>query len=317
VYRVIIWKIILTVNKLSRHIKKPFRFIYYRSRAKFIKYTLFQNKTIYRPSSYPYLSGDTLRKFSQHLYDETSRKTNLNICNGDIVFVSLDYLNEFLENINTKLNNKKYTVVAHNGDLQIDETIFNDSKHKNITFWIQNLNIAESKNLNLLPIGFENRRYLNNGILSNLNKQLRRDIKKTKYVIANFNSNTNLEARIPVEQLVQKVDFIDTFKFETKNYLTSLASYKFSVCPPGNGIDTHRIWESLFTNTIPIIIKNKFSNNLQIQEIPCLIINDWKELFDYSKNDLDSIYNSYIKKYNFREFTSFNYWWNRIKQEQI
>ena len=33
-------------------------------------------------------------------------------------------------------------------------------------------------------------------------------------------------------------------------------NYSFELCPEGNGMDTHRFYEALFLNTIPIVKKN-------------------------------------------------------------
>ena len=35
-----------------------------------------------------------------------------------------------------------------------------------------------------------------------------------------------------------------------------MESHKFVLCPPGNGIDTHRMWETLYLDSIPVVEKN-------------------------------------------------------------
>lgn len=48
-----------------------------------------------------------------------------------------------------------------------------------------------------------------------------------------------------------------TSLYERKCFFEDLRQAEFSLCPRGNGIDTHRFWESLYSGTIPIIEKNR------------------------------------------------------------
>lgn len=42
-----------------------------------------------------------------------------------------------------------------------------------------------------------------------------------------------------------------------KEYLKELRNAEFNLCPRGNGIDTHRFWESLYSGTVPLIERNR------------------------------------------------------------
>jgi hypothetical protein len=51
----------------------------------------------------------------------------------------------------------------------------------------------------------------------------------------------------------------DHFKLsEKKDYFNYLSTFKFAICPEGNGIDTHRLWECFYLKVIPIVIDNIF-----------------------------------------------------------
>jgi hypothetical protein len=64
--------------------------------------------------------------------------------------------------------------------------------------------------------------------------------------------------------------------------ITRLSTYKFCICPEGNGVDTHRLWEALYLKTIPIVIKSEFTEILEYNKIPLVILNNWNE-FDENK----------------------------------
>ena len=53
-------------------------------------------------------------------------------------------------------------------------------------------------------------------------------------------------------------------------------NYSFELCPEGNGLDTHRFYEALYLNTIPIVKKNSLES--MYKKFPCIIVNDWKDI---------------------------------------
>lgn len=121
------------------------------------------------------------------------------------------------------------------------------------------------------------------------NKQILYDVlsqkKEYKYsCYMNFRIKTNYSIRAMTwNQLVEK-PFI--YKKVTEDYHINLSDRKqflqdiydsaFSVCPRGNGIDTVRVWESLYCRTIPIV---KRENAMRyFQDLPILWIDDWSEI---------------------------------------
>ena len=68
-----------------------------------------------------------------------------------------------------------------------------------------------------------------------------------------------------------------------KKFLRDLRSSKFVFCPRGNGIDTHRIWESLYMGSIPIV---KYENAHHLfTDLPILFIKEWSEISEDFLND--------------------------------
>lgn len=49
---------------------------------------------------------------------------------------------------------------------------------------------------------------------------------------------------------------------------------KFVFCPRGNGIDTHRLWETLYMGSIPIVRFEPQTHHL-FTDLPILFIDDW------------------------------------------
>ena len=66
-------------------------------------------------------------------------------------------------------------------------------------------------------------------------------------------------------------------KKSKEDYFKELASHKYAICPEGNGIDTHRFWECLYMNVIPICKKNILYEYYS-KHFPIILLNDWDEL---------------------------------------
>jgi hypothetical protein len=91
-------------------------------------------------------------------------------------------------------------------------------------------------------------------------------------------------------------------------FLQDIKSSKFVFCPRGNGVDTHRIWESLYMGSIPIVIYEE-THHL-FNDLPILFIKDWSEI---TEEFLNEKYDEYNKKSWNLEKLKIEYWTNFIK----
>lgn len=102
-------------------------------------------------------------------------------------------------------------------------------------------------------------------------------------VTGNFSINTNRKVRLPLARLIESAygsfeipDFSETGRLK---YLQALGESNFVVCPEGNGLDTHRLWEAIYMGSIPIIRENESIEQL-VKELPVLIIKSWDQIID-------------------------------------
>jgi hypothetical protein len=61
------------------------------------------------------------------------------------------------------------------------------------------------------------------------------------------------------------------------HYFEQLASSKFVICPPGNGPDTYRMWETLMVGSIPIVIQSSMIDHF-IDDLPIVTVSHYLEL---------------------------------------
>jgi hypothetical protein len=50
----------------------------------------------------------------------------------------------------------------------------------------------------------------------------------------------------------------------------------FVICPSGNGMDSHRIWESAYLGAVPVILKEHAPGGSQLW--PTLAVESWEDL---------------------------------------
>ena len=136
-------------------------------------------------------------------------------------------------------------------------------------------------------------------------------LKKKPRILFGF-KNTNPK-RVILKEKFRKLDLADeTNGWNSFFYRRILINYMFVICPEGNGIDTHRLWEAFYLKTIPIIEKNKISNFIKKANLPILILDKWSDLSKYDEKKLRNFYISNRKLFN-NKYLFQNYWKKKIK----
>ena len=95
------------------------------------------------------------------------------------------------------------------------------------------------------------------------------------------------------------------------NYLESLRIFNLIPCPAGNGIDTHRLWETLYMGGIPVIKSNKLLNFL-VKDLPVIIVKSWDELLDGNKMEV-MWYKAVLNIEHEMNKLKLSYWTEKIK----
>ena len=184
----------------------------------------------------------------------------------------------------------EFILVTHNSDGEIYECDeINDilNYNKLLKWYAQNTRMDHAK-LVFTPIGIANSQWPH-GNLDNFRPENLRP--KTKGVYFNFNVYTNLHKRMYCfNRLKHKLEWLN--EVPPDENIRRLSEYEFCVCPEGNGVDTHRLWEALYVKTIPIVIRSDFTDILLNNNIPLVVLDDWSKLdehaLDYSKYNLDN-----------------------------
>jgi len=183
-----------------------------------------------------------------------------------------------------------FTLITHNSDFNLIESepvvhqILDSGKL--VCWWGQNLCFIYPK-MRILPIGLANTMWdhgkIENYMIDSTNK--------SEDIYFNFNIYTNREKReVCYNVFKDKLEFLPMLPVAQN--VNRLAKYKWCICPEGNGVDTHRLWEAMYLRCIPIVLRSPFIDALMHYtegELPIYVVDSWNnlELPDYSKYRFD------------------------------
>jgi hypothetical protein len=225
------------------------------------------------------------RQKEKHIYLDN---INDNFNNPYRIFCYSHNINLLSQKIHFFQNN--CILITHNSDRDITETtevlsILNSEK---ILKWYGQNICFQHKKLHLLPIGLANNQWPHGNLtIFNYNEFIKNLHNKRNKVYFNFSICTNPNKRqICYDSLKDKLNLLNNIE-PTEN-LKRLASYEFCICPEGNGVDSHRLWECLYLKVVPIVIVSEFTKILQSNSIPLVVLDKWEKL-DSSKLN----YNNY------------------------
>ena len=161
--------------------------------------------------------------------------------------------------------NREYVLYLHNSDHSFDDVDILSLKHIKHVF-AQNVNIRQKSNdfddpkVTLLPISIGNQMWPHGSLLDLyevMSSAYR--IKKKNGIYININPITFPYRATILKQCIELGLPIHQSK-PFKEYLLEMSRYKYCLCLRGNGLDTHRFWESLYLGTIPIILNDVTTN---------------------------------------------------------
>lgn len=244
--------------------------------------------------------------FNPVIKNQTDKQFSLDNLNKEInnpyyIFCYTHRIKELSSKIHLFKN--KFILITHNSDGEIRERpeVLNILNSENLYKWYSQNICFDHYKLFFLPIGIANSQWSHGNInIFNNNDVLNNSCNKSKDIYFNFNINTNIAKRIKCfDNLKHKLVWLQNVS--PSNNILRLSQYKFCICPEGNGVDTHRLWEALYVKTVPIVIKSEFTNILQKNNVPIVILNSWDDLDDSKLNYEDYDFNNpnFVKNSDF------------------
>jgi hypothetical protein len=104
-------------------------------------------------------------------------------------------------------------------------------------------------------------------------------------IYGNFSVGTNPQKRLPLVSMLERspkrvvTNVPQLTPLGRTKYLQSLRTASLVVCPEGNGVDTFRLWETLYMGGTPVVLRHKALNRL-LQKFPVIQVDSWEEILD-------------------------------------
>ena len=133
----------------------------------------------------------------------------------------------------------------------------------------------------------------------NNNEFLKHPAINSKLCLSSFRRSTDKDRRSDlsinrstISSILSNKNFISEFHSDPVSYFKEIGKYKFVICPEGNGIDTHRLWETLYSKGIPIVEDNELIRK-KCEGLPILWTKDYSELTEeYLNQKYEEILNT-------------------------
>lgn len=276
-------------------------------------------------SSAPFLSGYTYRSIAnqaicdigdtEHMKDVSHGIRPENVEEGELLYVTGNQVKKFFLEIAPNIKNK-FSVITAQWDFGPDESFLNLMPENLINWWTINCHLYHPK-IKSIPLGLQNLHWRWDGNIQSSPTTYRKfkTNEKTKGIIASFSVNNNPSERTECVEVAEKLG-ADFRMFQSKDrqdenyvldYFNQVSQYKFVLCPWGAGIDTHRLWESLYLGSIPITRYDKVYEDFS--DYPILFIDRWSELLTL---DLELEYSILNKRLQEETRIYFDHWKDRI-----
>jgi hypothetical protein len=238
-----------------------------------------------------------------------------------VIFCKTDFLIDEFKYIKTL--NQDVILITGNSDYGITDDIVRMAP-KNIKKWYAVNALTNSELVIPIPIGIENKLeslrkghgigYPERGqekenLLNNINIKF-----PEKFIYSNCNIHTNYNERIKYKNISIECPHIDWEEpnLSLSNFFNRILDYKMTLCPVGNGVDTHRLWEVLYSNRVPITIKvGDFGIYKLYEKLPIVILDKIEDL--YNRELIEEKYKEVISNDCNLYLIDYDYWKNKIK----
>jgi hypothetical protein len=252
-------------------------------------------------STWPYVSGDSFVKLADY---SISTEKDLQGCDPKLlaqsrkIFVKSELFGQFVSEYAHHLNTG-HVLITGNGDTDF-EKIPESLIDIDFRWFAQNSFITNDSRVTSIPIGIENISLGSHGRLGHLH--ISRDFNQNRILFGPMGDTHPSRRSLLTSALeLQNVFYLPTKRLPPRQYVKLSGNFKYVFCPRGNGVDTHRFWESLYRGQTPVILESDWSKSLEGLGLPFVCIPTLESVTaivpeldfgkpDFNPNDLEALW---------------------------
>ncbi len=229
----------------------------------------------WRRNTYPYISGDAFADLADYVY-EPPRWRNLNkvtLCSAKIIFVRSENLQELVDQHGHEI--RASVIIAGNSDFEFHTPPINLPISVRAVF-LQNSFVSDNARLFSIPLGIENFRWGVNGNPKFIRTQGASNISKTRVLFGPLGKTHPTREKVTksFDVASQYWDFFSG-RIAPRDFDKLTKRYSHVAAVRGNGVDTHRLWESLYRGVTPIVEKSAWWDSLAIYFPEVEVLDSW------------------------------------------
>jgi hypothetical protein len=268
---------------------------------------------VWNKDSGPFLSGDAFAKLSDvSVFPPRFRgkkPSRRDIATASIIFCPSHRLEDLLTDYGPIITSK--VLLLGNSDRDFVRPIENLPRSIKKVF-CQNLAFKDPR-YHVLPIGIENLRLATNGDTRLFSREFFVEEKGEKVLLGPFSKTHGERDEFLFSDFSDDKFVILNDRLKPRGYAQLSSTFRFIAAPRGNGLDTHRFWETLYRGGIPIVKKSVWSTQIRELGIPLLEVNSWQA------NDVRETVNFAEKSMSIRlELPQlWINWWERLIRKEI
>jgi len=226
------------------------------------------------------VNGDAFRGLCDHAFwHNAAPRENPGFRHGDVVFCKIDEVWRLFRAL--RRTRKRIVLVTGEGDKPVTPGLWRQ-KPPQVTAWFGTNMFAESETAHPLPLGLGNANDPATLDWADIENASTQPPARSLVLYANFGTRSNPTVREPLLDWVSRSeqDWITRQPHAAGGgkavYLQQLFTHRYVLCPPGNGEDTHRMWEALYCGAIPIVRRSPAIRDFR--DLPIFFVEDFLTL---------------------------------------
>ena len=242
-----------------------------------------------RPSSAPFLSGDTYRAKAGLVIEENEEFIRTSPDTQGLVFCASSLA---AARVATIAQPDPFVLVVHHGDIPVGEDFRRQLDSSRCVHCFAQNCLVQDPRVTPLPIGLEDQWRHHHGVVRDFVKLRRKSVEKIPRIVWGFSLQTNPDERWPCYRALVRhpLGVSITPGINSRLYRGFVRPYMFMASPPGNGLDCHRTWEALYLGIVPIVKRSLLTEYFAALGLPFLILDDWRELDSMNEERLSETY---------------------------
>lgn len=231
---------------------------------------------------------------------------------GSVVFCKVEQTPRFFERL--RLTRRWIILVTAESDCPCDERL-QRFLPPHVVHWFSTNVTSPHPRVSAIPLGIGRSQDKVTPSMEELAERFRVPAERSHRLYVNFRPGTNRSLRQPIYDWFQERSGEGWLTFrnpetcsDNRTFLDEMSSHRFVLCPPGNGVDTHRFWETLSTGGIPVAARS--AATAPFGHLPAVFVDDFREV---TASLLDKEWDRLSGCWSQPPEIGFNFWRERVE----